>query len=302
MKFLSNRSLKVGLFLLSVVCLLWFLYLAGAFTILPTISDSIPTNSLVPRMPQLNWASKTNWLAFHSHDGRQLGPSNLAGKQYRLAGTFFSFQDAALGKSGGSRKAIIDDVEHKQQYLLAEHDQLGVFEVANIFHDRVTLRGNGQEIELTLSFASDDSKLLNLKPTNTSSVAAANSGLTNSSPFGQQVGKARWVLKREALMDYYRELLDDPERLTAIYASLKPNYNAEHKIESYRLEVEGEGNFFKAMGLEPGDKIFKVNSMPMTSKSRAEYFIREFANNRINAFVLDVERNNQQSKLIYLVR
>jgi len=42
--------------------------------------------------------------------------------------------------------------------------------------------------------------------------------------------------------------------------------------------------------------------MSMTSQSRAEYFINEFVKNRVNGFVLDIERGGKKEKLIYMVR
>jgi type II secretory pathway component PulC len=83
--------------------------------------------------------------------------------------------------------------------------------------------------------------------------------------------------------------------------SLKPDYKDE-EVAGYYLEAEGEGEFFKAVGLQEGDTIRKVNSMLMTSQKRAEYFISEFIRNRVNAFVLEVDRNGKEEKLIYLIR
>ena len=66
--------------------------------------------------------------------------------------------------------------------------------------------------------------------------------------------------------------------------------------------MEGEPDFFKAVGLQNGDVIRKVNSMNMTSQRRAEYLMGEFFKNRLNAFVFDIERQGQPQKLIYLLR
>jgi len=40
----------------------------------------------------------------------------------------------------------------------------------------------------------------------------------------------------------------------------------------------------------------------MSSRRRADYLIREFANDKLSAVVLDIERNGQPAKLIYEVR
>ena len=42
--------------------------------------------------------------------------------------------------------------------------------------------------------------------------------------------------------------------------------------------------------------------MKMTKQERAEYFIREFVQDRLNAVVLDIERNGNPQKLIYYLR
>jgi len=42
--------------------------------------------------------------------------------------------------------------------------------------------------------------------------------------------------------------------------------------------------------------------MRMTSQRRAEYFIGEFVQGRLGAVVLDIERNGQPTKLVYLIK
>jgi hypothetical protein len=42
--------------------------------------------------------------------------------------------------------------------------------------------------------------------------------------------------------------------------------------------------------------------MDMTSRTRAEYFIKEFIHDRANAFILEVERGGDPVKLIYQFR
>ena len=103
-------------------------------------------------------------------------------------------------------------------------------------------------------------------------------------------------------MNYYSELMDDPERIAALYVSMKPEYAEGGSIAGYVLDMQGEKEFFEAAGLQNGDIVRKVNSLQMSSQKRAEYFIGEFAKNRLNAVVLDVERGGQNRKLIYLIR
>ena len=72
--------------------------------------------------------------------------------------------------------------------------------------------------------------------------------------------------------------------------------------ERYVLDVEGEADFFRAVGLVQGDVVRRVNSMEMTNRNRAEYFIREFVVDRVNAFVIDIERDGEPTRLMYHVR
>jgi hypothetical protein len=118
----------------------------------------------------------------------------------------------------------------------------------------------------------------------------------------RQTGSNRWVFGRDPLMQYYKELMDQPERLVAVFDSLKPSYTPQGKIDGYRLNVEGEGEFFKAAGLREKDIVRSVNSLPMTSRRRAENFIKQFVTDNASAFVLEVERDGSVKKLIYEMR
>lgn len=219
-----------------------------------------------------------------------LGP--LA-KRFRLAGTFF-----AIGNSQQSRRAIIDDLQRKEQQLVAEGDLLDqTVMIVSIFPERIIVREGDRDEELRLSFSGDrplpaDSNQMD------KTVAGA---LEMLNRFGKRVGETRWVLQRDEMLKYYQELLNNTERLAKVFDSLKPVYKASH-IAGYVLKVEGEGDMFNALGLKQDDVIRKLNSVPMISQSRAEYFIREFVNNRVNGFVLDIERSGKPEKLVYLVR
>ena len=54
-----------------------------------------------------------------------------------------------------------------------------------------------------------------------------------------------------------------------------------------------EDNFFQAVGLREGDVVRTVNTMRITSRRRAEFFIREFIDNRANSFSIEFERGGQ---------
>lgn len=241
------------------------------------------------------------WSAFRRLQGQPLSSLGPLGKRFRLAGTFFAFGEDSGGE-GTFCKAILDDAAKKEQYLVKEGDVLDDIQVVRIYRDRVVLRNQGQEEELWLSFAN----ALSDKATPSAQPRKESGALTDlpaleENRFGKRVGESRWVFSRDALMTYYREMLDDPERLAQIYVSMKPDYK-EGAVAGYTVDVEGEGDFFRAAGLQNGDVVRQVNSMNMTSQRRAEFFIGEFAKNRLNAVVLDIERESQPRKLIYLIR
>ena len=239
-----------------------------------------------------------DWSAFHAGpqrsgetpDRRERGALS---RRFRLAGTFFELGDSPRRKA----IAILDDLGAKRQVLVAEGDTVtdGVALVW-IRNDRVLLREEEREEELTLSFA-DPAAASGVAG---SQAAAVTAGLSTNR-FGTQVETNRWVFSRQELLRYYQDVLQEPERLANVFASMKPLYQ-DRAITGYILDIEGEGDFFRAVGLQEGDVVRKVNSMPMTNRYRAEYFIREFVEDRVNAFVLDLERNGQPPKLIYMVR
>lgn len=224
----------------------------------------------------------------------------LAGR-FRLAGTFFLYGESPRAADGEEqRQAILDDLAKNQQHLVREGERLDEYEVVRVYTDRVTLRSGATEYELSLSFAGAGA------PVATNATAAAGSRAEDqpaleTSRFGKRVGANRWVFSREELLRYYREVLDEPERIAALYLSLKPDYQ-ENQIAGYKLDEEGEGEFFKAAGLQSGDVIRRVNSMRMVSQRRAEYFIGEFLKDRMSALVIDIEREGKPEKLIYLIR
>jgi type II secretory pathway component PulC len=120
--------------------------------------------------------------------------------------------------------------------------------------------------------------------------------------FGVQVQDDRWIFERRRVLEYYNSVLEDADRLVSLFDSLKPLYDESKKINGYILIPEGEKEFFKEVGLQEGDVIRKVNSMPMMNRRIAEGFIRDFGNNELNVAVLELERAGQPVKLVYELR
>ncbi len=241
------------------------------------------------------------WSVFQSlPSGAAPSKGGPLAARFRLAGTFFAFGDAG-DMSNSYCKAILDDIEKKGQCLVSEGDDLGDARVTRILRDRVILRGPGGEEELWLSFVGNRAGSNHLLSAASEGAGSVETPSLEVNRFGKRVGEGRWVLSRDALMQYYREVMDDPERVASLYISMKPDYR-EGVIAGYIVDPEGEKDFFKATGLQDGDIVRKVNSMNMVSQRRAEYFISEFVKNRMSALVLDIEREGLSKKLIYMIR
>ena len=239
------------------------------------------------------------WSVFQPAAGPMPADLSPLARRFRLAGTFFS-----IGEEGQpemtSRLAILDDLEKKEQFLVREQETLDDVQVMRILQDHIVLSAHGQQEELWLSFhgTGADGKPI-AKPGGPA--APYEEPTLEQNRFGRRVGETRWVLSRQALMEYYQELANDPERIAALYMTMKPDYQND-KIAGYVVDIEGEQDFLDAVGLKQSDVIRKVNSMNMTSQRRAEYFISEFVQERVSAVVLDVEREGKEQKLIYLIR
>lgn len=216
-------------------------------------------------------------------------------QRFRLAGTFATYE----GETGQtSRRAVIDDLLKRGDHLLREGESIEGLTLLKIFPDYVTVNIGGREEILRLGFTDAPA-----------SVAAApaptlrtNEVALSTSRFGKRIASDRWVLSREALMQYYEELRRDPERVLQLFDSFQPSYTPDRIIDGYKLHVEGEKEFLAATGLQEGDVVRKVNSINMTSQKRAEFLIGEFLQKRMSAVVFDIERENKPQKLIYFVR
>jgi type II secretory pathway component PulC len=261
---------------------------------LPSASDVDSSMPVEPQWPVSTGVTvdESDWSVFQaSEDGSSAAGGALA-KRFRFAGRFFQY---GKNKETSTRIAVIDDAKLHTQHIVKEGEIIeeGI-NVVSILRERVVLSGPLGEEELWLSFATrkDGEAALPAKATK----------LVSTGRFGSQTGKKSWVFKRSEIVDYYREVMDDPERLSAVFDSMKPVRNENRKITGYELDVVGEGQFFAEVGLEPGDIVRSVNSMKMTSRHRAEYFIKEFIADRVNIIIMEVERDGEIKKLVYRVR
>lgn len=255
----------------------------------------------IPSWPSLELPSPDATAAFRAAAAADRPSSRRIQDRFRLAGTFFM-----EGADATRRHAVIDDLDADAQHLVAESDTIAGMLIERIERDVVYVTWNGEAGKLELSFSTPE------PPATETAVAEAAAVEEGGGPawdevtleenrFGRRIAAERWILKREELLKYREELLDDPERLAKLFISMKPD-RVEGKIDGYRLEMAGEQDFYTAVGFEEGDVVRKVNSMKMTRQERAEYFIREFVNDRLTAVVIDIERGGEPAKLIYYLR
>ncbi len=245
--------------------------------------------------PASHIASLPVWSVFVSTrtiQGREGSPTSA--ERFRLAGTF------AIESTSGNRlqRAILDDTLKNEQRIVGEGDVLEDVVVENIRYDRLTLRASTGLRELVLDFISTPvTPILD----GTNSITAGSVAATNR--FGcMKVQDDRWQFSRQPMLDYYQELLDEPDRMVALFDTMKPVRDERNRITGYVVGLEGEKDFFNAVGLREGDIVRQVNSVAMTNRRRAEFFIDEFLKNRMNAIVLDIERDGKVQKQVYQVK
>jgi len=222
-------------------------------------------------------------------------PRSVAGgssfDRYRLAGTF------SIESLGVSRpKAILDDSLKRDQFIVAEGDRLDDVTVRKIFYDHVILESPAGSRDIWMEFTGGQTQTGMVSVV--SNQLATLTGTTNK--FGCiKVQENRWQFSRKPLLDYYQELLDEPDRMVAVFDTMKPVRDEQNKITGYVVGLEGEKGFFDAVGLQQGDIVRGVNSVPMTNRRRAESFIDQFLKDKLNAVVLEVERDGKVTKQIY---
>lgn len=277
-----------------VLCSLVAIGLCRSYRTLPSAPESRPPTPALA-WPEIKPGTEFAWSVLHTDAGAP-SSSGLAGR-YRLAGTFFTYG----GGQTARRKAVIDSLQDRRQYIVGENDMAGTLRVLSVFYDHIAVLDGDKEAELWLKFSSEKGSRDGKTDTRATSGGAA-AAAQETSRFGRRLQENRWLFGRDKLLGYYQELLDEPERLVKVFDSLKPLYDENRKINGYLLKAEGEQDFFKAVGLQDGDIVRRVNSMDMTNRRRAEYFINEFVKDRVNAFVIDIERGGGSQKLIYEVR
>ncbi len=263
--------------------------------------DGAPGGAPIAAPESFRWPAMDagGWKVFRS--GAPVAPPVAGGSlaaRYRLAGVFLMLSDP--DRAGAeSRCAILDDRQTQQQLLASEGEMAGAARVVSVASDHVVLSDGEREERIDLASGT----LPGSEKPGAEAPPAEETKILETNRFGNRIGETRWEINKQAVLDYYQEMMDNPERLAGLFMAMEPDRDADGKVAGYRLNVEaGEKDFYTQVGLRHGDVVRKVNSMRMTSQRRAEYFIGEFVQNRLGAVVIDIERDGQPKKLVYLVK
>ncbi len=213
-------------------------------------------------------------------------------KDFRFAGTFFVTGTGEIPDE--VRLAVISYLPESRQEIVSEGAEIGDTRVVSIHEDRLVLAKGDTEGTLWLGG--------HVSGTHDSFFGPGSAEESVRMLFGEQTGDGVWTMERAALMDYYDELMDHPERLLQVFDSMRPVYNEQGTIEGYELQAVGEQVFFEAVGLREGDFVRQVNTVPMTNRRRAEFFIRQVVEGRLSAIVIDLERDGGTQRLVYQLR
>ncbi len=267
------------------------------------------TDGTGPALPApMAWAKPTlpepeAWRVFVG-DATEPTPSRGAlAARYRLAGTFML--TARDGADGELRRAVLDDLDRQRQLMVSEGEQFDGVRVVRVYIDRVTLRDQDREEDLWLSFSGVADPVASAAGARPDRELRWDERIIESNRWGNRIGDHRWILHKDQLVRYYNDVMNDPERLANLFISMRPVIAREDGIDEitgYVLRPRGERAFYEGVGLREGDIVRKVNAMRMTRQERAEYFIREFMEGRLDAVVMDIEREGREEQLIYYLR
>ena len=293
---------------LGAVCLL--VYFCLMQPALSTAAAYVPDTGTQSAWPSGVRQDETGWTIFRSL-GSSSGVSIAAvaggplAQRFRLAGIFvWTTENGEM-----VRKAILDNLQTRQENIGAEGDVVDGAQIVRVLEKSIILREGGREEELALSYlrlADGAVQVTTAKPIAVPTAAPEADRIISTNQFGAQVGETRWVMNREGLISYIQELSDNPARMEKLFDSMVPAWDTgpdgRRTIGGYRLHMVGEQDFYKAVGLQEGDVVKKVNDTQLASQRQCMWWIDQFRQNKQNAFVLDVDRGGTATRLEYMVK
>ncbi|MCC5845130.1 MAG: hypothetical protein JJU05_12850 [Verrucomicrobia bacterium] len=215
---------------------------------------------------------------------------------------------------GGTREdggvdfvALVDDGETGRQHLVAVGEALGPFRVKEIGREYLTISKDDRNWQLEMTGAvrvwagRGGSSRRNGEE---GAMTWEDMPALETTPFGKRVAHNQWVIQREAVHAYVRDLIEDPARAVKLYDSFREAPPVgEDGLAGFSIQKRGEHDFFRAMGLEDGMVIRAVNSMEMRSQARAEFMVRAFMRGELGAVILDIDQpDGEIGKNIYIIR
>lgn len=225
-------------------------------------------------------------------------------KRFRLAGVIFGTQNYG----SINPQAIIHDKQLVRQSVVMRGDEVipGIT-VVEINQGSIILRDSEGEEELFLERRNNTHTATEQATTSPTSAVGTISREEAVKRFGGvEVFPGYWEFDRDAVMSYYDELMNNGERMLSIFDSMDPVYMVDdigaRYITGYVVGIEGEQDFFTAAGLQNGDIVRTVNSVPMANRRFAERFIKEFVNGQTEMFVLEVERDGKIEQMVYTIK
>ncbi len=201
---------------------------------------------------------------------------------------------------------LLDVSQTGRQQLVTVGDSVGPFLVSDIGSNYVQMTHEQQVWRLDMT-----GEIRNLKSrspkqavdNDPAQVRWEDRPALETTPFGKRVSENEWVIRRESIYEYIRELTENPVRAIRLYSSFSgvPSEDS-NLLEGFKLQKKGERAFLSAMGLEDGMVIQGANMMAMDHQMRAESLVRQFMRGDIDAVVLDVKQNGENKHLIYIIR
>lgn len=223
-----------------------------------------------------------------------------------LSGTI-QLQGVSREEGGTEFMALVDDGETGRQHLVSVGDVLGPFRVTQISWETLVVSVEDRHWALEMT---GTARAWAGRPGEDRNGGAERLLTWDELPalettrFGKRVAENQWVIQREAVQAYVRELIENPARAISLYSSFEAAPpETEDGLAGFRLQKRGEHDFFRAMGLTDGMVIRAVNSMEMSSQARAEFMVRAFMRGDLGAVVLDVDQPDGDSgKKIFVIR
>ena len=299
--YLSERweRLAALIALLASALMLWVVLTRPSWEV-PASAGAPDPLALEPALERIGYESVRAHMSIFRGEGPAEG-GGVFSEAFRFAGTFFRYD--ASGGEVVVRRAVLAHRPSRQQFIVSEGDVVEGVTVGAIRAQELILAKDGQEVLLRLDGVA--SGAVPGRAGAEAGVRGAGVGLGAGGPnrFGlQHEEDGIWRMDRQALMGYYEELLDEPERLLQVFDSMQPLYTETGTIEGYRVEPVGEQAFFEAVGFREGDTVRSVNALPMTNRRRAEFFIRQVVEKDMSAIVIDLERDGEPVRVVYEIR